>query len=153
MTPEIETELLGPFIEATRTTMGEMAGTDIRVQVTDKTVQPRAVFSVIVALTSSTIRTLILDFPETTAIALAKRILPESDAELEESLIQDCLCEIANVVAGQAKAMLANTAHQFSFSLPIMNSEVPRAAGSEQYLTIQFGSNQGAFTLQLVMSE
>ena len=61
---------------------------------------------------------MVLGFPEQTASALAGRILSGVTAVIDGQLIRDCVGEIANVIVGQAKAMLAGTSYHFAFSVP-----------------------------------
>jgi chemotaxis protein CheX len=90
--------------------------------------------------------------PQRTAAGLAGRILAGVTQEVDENLIRDCVGEIANVVAGQTKAMLAGGPYRFAFSLPQVgdSKEYPPQQGLE-CLVIAFSSDQGEFDLQLVM--
>jgi chemotaxis protein CheX len=152
---EIRDALLEPFIEATRTALGEMAGTEVVVQAVYQTSTPRAWgdLAAVVGLRSATDATLVLSFPTRTAAALAGRILAGVTQDVDENLIRDCLGEIANVVAGQAKTMLAGGPYRFAFALPRViddAQEWPPPQGLD-CLVVAFQSDPGEFVLQLYL--
>src|SRR5262249_10845433 len=61
---------------------------------------------------------LVLSLPMQTAHGMAKRVLGDAGEPMDERMVLDCIGELANVLAGQAKSLLANSSHHFSFSLP-----------------------------------
>jgi chemotaxis protein CheX len=149
----IRAALLEPFIEATRTTLAEMAGVEPAVAAVYQATRdhPPGDIAAMVALTSPALRTLVIAYPERTAAALAKRIMTVGAVDVDDSLIRDCVGEIANVVAGQAKALLAATPYRFVFALP----KVVAGAGALEdeadvdCLVIAFDSACGRFALRL----
>jgi CheY-specific phosphatase CheX len=96
---------------------------------------------------------MIIGFPNRTAAALGGRILTGIANEVHENLIRDCMGEIANVVAGQSKALLAETPHRFIFSLPpiVMNAEEFHPPSNLDCLIVVFTCDQGEFTIQLFL--
>lgn len=152
---EIANSVLEPFVTATRAALAEMAGIDVVVRSTCQNSNDRAAgdMAVILRLTSATEAFLVLSFPERTAAALARRMLAGVSAEVDEQLIRECIGEVGNVIAGQAKALQAGTPRHFSFSLP----EVVSSANDFQppsgldCLAVDFMSDQGAFVLQLFL--
>jgi hypothetical protein len=69
-------------------------------------------------------------------------------------LVPDCMGEIANVITGQAKTLLAGTSYQFAFVLPtvLADSSVDiRPTQVEDSLVIALSSDLGAFTMQLYL--
>jgi chemotaxis protein CheX len=153
---EIRDNLLEPFTQAACAALGEMAGTELAAGAVYESAVDRPLGNIAAAveLQSATNGWMILSFPQATAAALARRILAEVPQEVDDTLIQDCMGEIANVVAGQAKAMLAGTAYQFTFSLP----RTAAAAGGKplpgqglQCLVVSFGSDLGEFAMQLAL--
>ncbi len=120
VSPEIQEQLLDPFIAATRAALSEMTAADIVPRWTwHRPASPEvADISIVLRLTSAQEECLVLSFPERTATELARRMLTDVPADLDQQLIGDCLAEIGNVIAGQAKALLGGTPYQFSFSLP-----------------------------------
>ena len=152
---EIRDQLLGPFITATCVAMGEMAGMEVVVRAVYHKALHHALGDVaaVLGLQSATEGFLVLGFPQQTAAALSRRILAGVTEEVEESLIQDCVGEIANVVAGQAKAMLAGTPYRFTFSLPevVIGAKELRPQQCLDCLVIVFSSDMGEFVLQLFL--
>jgi chemotaxis protein CheX len=120
VSPEVQEQLLDPFIAATRAALSEMTAADVMTRGTWLCpANPEfGDISVVLRLTSAREEFLVLSFPERTAAELARRMLTGVSTDLDGQLIRDCLAEIGNVVAGQAKALLGGTPYQFSFSLP-----------------------------------
>lgn len=108
-------------------------------------------WGVLIELNSATESALALGFPQSTATALAQRMLADTPANVDEALIRDCAGELANVVAGQAKAFLAETPDRFTFSPPRFvpcNQDLPIGA-TRTCLVVVFSTDVGSFTLQL----
>jgi CheY-specific phosphatase CheX len=88
-----------------------------------------------------------MDFPEATAAALARRVLAEAAVELSTEMIRDCMGEVANVVAGQAKALLFGTPFHFTLSTPtVLAGHAPVAGGSQ---VVVFDSDVGEFAARI----
>ena len=66
--------------------------------------------------------------PEATAPALAAVMLQE-DGELDEEEVHDTLGEVANIVAGNIKALVPDAG---SLGLPALSSATPRLAGGAE---------------------
>jgi chemotaxis protein CheX len=167
---DIQDKLLEPFIAATRAALGEMAGTEVVVRaVFRQTLHPSPIphspmakdrgrgegadIAAVLELRTPPEGALVLRFPERTAAALARRILAGVSQEVDENLIRDCVAEIANVVAGQAKALLAGTAYRFAFSLPrvVVGAAEFRPQQGLDCLVVAFSSERGEFALQLFL--
>ena len=151
----IRDRLVEPFLAATCAALGEMAPTEVAVRSACWETHPNSSGDLVavLGLVAGTEGALVLRFPKRTAAALATRILAEVTEEVDENLLQDCVGEIANVVAGQAKALLADTPYRFTFSLPRVvagASEFQPQAGLD-CLAINFSSDQGEFTMQLFL--
>jgi len=148
-------DLLGPFITATCTALSEMAGAEAIVQAVHQKSphHPLGDIAAVVGLTSAIERFLVLSFPQRTAAALAGRILAGIAQEVDEELIKDCVGEIANVVAGQAKAMLADGPYRFAFSIPQVVDDASQCLPQQglDCLVVAFSSDQGEFALQLLL--
>jgi chemotaxis protein CheX len=153
--PELRDSLLAAFIEAACLTLREWAGTEAVVRDVCRTPQPRTLgdVSAVLGLASDREGALVLSFPARIAAALAVRALDGAAGEPGEDLIGDCMGEIANVVAGQAKALLGGTPYHFTLSLPtIVNGaghEVP--GGEGESLFVAFDSDLGEFAMQLCL--
>jgi CheY-specific phosphatase CheX len=147
-------QLLEPFIAGVHAALSEMAGTEVAVQSVHRATEltKRDDIEVMVELTSANLRVLILSFPEKTATNLARNILAENAPELDESLIQDSMGEIANVVAGQAKSLLAGTPDHLTFSLPKLfgSSDELRTPEGMETFAATFLCDHGPFVLQVM---
>lgn len=87
---------------------------------------------------------LIISLPEGTATELTRRILTDAAPEAVADLIGDCVGEVANVVAGQAKALLVGNPWHFTLSPP--SARVDEATGAVGRWVIRFDSDAGEFT-------
>ncbi len=155
---EVREELLDPFIVAACTTLAEMALTAAEVRETYATVTSRSVgdITVVLDLTPARGAMLVLGFPEPTAAALAGRVLAETGGGADDALVRDCMGEITNVIAGQAKAMLHGTSRRFAFSTPrIMSGRnlVPEHSTGCEFLVAHFDSDAGDFILQVCSAQ
>lgn len=156
-----EIHLLEPFIAATRAAVGEMAATEVGVRgmVRKSMQQALGDIAAVIGLSKGSSPSeaspgsLVLGFPQSTAAALARRILTGVSTDVDQKLIRDCMGEIANVVAGQAKAMLAETSYRFAFSLPpaIMDANEFRPPQGLDCLVVVFTSDYGQFVMQLFL--
>jgi chemotaxis protein CheX len=149
-------EIVQLFITAACAAVGEMARTDLVVRGVCRAA-PRPApgdLAAVVRMQSATERFLVLRFPRRSAEGFAGRIMAEAGVEVGEDLVRDCVGEIANVVAGQAKALLAGTASQLTCWLPTVmdgtSPEFPPQQGLD-CLVVAFGSDLGEFDLQLFM--
>ena len=92
--------------------------------------------------------------PAATAAVLARRVLAEAASAPDDDLIRDCLGELANVVAGQAKTMLADTPFQLVLATPSVLSRAGLGVGSRpgtDGLVVVFDSDAGSFALQVCL--
>jgi chemotaxis protein CheX len=152
--PELRSQLVEPFISAVSLAFQEWISIEVVVRPVYRKPRhkPFGDIAALIDLKSATEDTLVLSFPERTAAALARRILTGTRAELDEALMRDCLGEAVNIVAGQAKALLAETPHRFVFSTPRVVSGIGQEAEAEQgkdCLIVVFRSEVGDFALQL----
>lgn len=153
---EVREQLVEPFISAATLSAHEWAGTDAGVQAVYQRRSQRTFGdrSAVLRFTSETLGALVLSFPNRTAASLAKRALVEVTEVVDEALINDCLGEITNVIAGQAKALFLGTPHHFLLSTPLIVSgpdhEVLPESGQGS-LVVVFISDLGEFALQLCL--
>lgn len=151
---DIRRDILDAFIAATCATLAEMAetGADARDVYASATPRPSGDIIVVLGLTPTPGAMLVLDFPGPTASALASRVLAGADGASDDAIIRDCMGEITNVIAGQAKAMLHGTPYRFAFSTPRIVSgrgPVPATETGRDFLVVVFASDAGDFTLHL----
>lgn len=141
--------LLAAFTEAVSITLREMAGLEAvpRGVVTSTAEKPTGVCACL-QLISPGDGDFAIDFPVSLARELTRRIFADSGAKADDSLLADCIGEVANVIAGQAKTLTVGTPQHFLFSTPIL---VPEALPHSQALRsiVTFASEIGEFTLYL----
>jgi chemotaxis protein CheX len=89
---------------------------------------------------------LTLIFPEATASALARRILAGVVDDPDPAMVRDCMGEVANVVAGQAKTLLYGTPDHFTFSPPAV-AVGPAVVPAAPRWAMAFDSEAGGFAL------
>jgi CheY-specific phosphatase CheX len=145
-------ELIEPFTTAVSMTLREMAGVEVVVRETLRAAGTEgfADASVILRLTAGTKGWLVLSVPMRTATELTGRVLNEFGATADDSMVQDCIGELANVIAGQAKTLLYGTPHHFTFSTPtVLNAGLVDVATGRW--VIRFDSDAGAFALHLYL--
>jgi chemotaxis protein CheX len=153
---EVRQQLLDPFVTAAQVTLGEMVATEVAVRTAYRTRHPRPLgdLAAVLPVTSPTVAALILHFPGPTATALAARVLAEAGTEPDEAMIRDCLGEVANVIAGQAKALLLGTPHHFTLSTPRVLPAASREASAfpnAEYLVAVLDGTVGEFALMICM--
>jgi CheY-specific phosphatase CheX len=143
--------LVEPFVAATRVSLEEMADVDVVVRSVTRGHAPVAAGDIVasIELTWGRLR---VCAPRTTAQALARRILEGVADEPDGALVPDCMGEIANVIAGQAKTLLAETPYAFSFSVPRVQtdppSDHPDRPNTEHYV-IALGGVMGDMMIEL----
>ena len=149
---ELRAQLADPLIEAVRQTLLEMAGVDVGVFVIYQREAPAefADISAVLTLSLEFEGALILSLTNQSAQALARRILGPNAAEAPPALINDCVGEVANVIAGQAKALLAGTPNHFVFGTPVVSASRGMGLYLDMHsLVIVFDSDVGRFVLQM----
>jgi chemotaxis protein CheX len=152
---ETRTPHLEAFVTATRTAIGEMANAEVVVRELSHGSCDREMGSIsaLLRLEFATLGFLLLTFPKQTATNIARRMLAEVPAELDEQLICDCVGEIGNVVAGQAKTLLAGTPYCFTFSVPqiLIDEEGNLRSKGLSTLDVLFDGEMGQFRLRLYL--
>ncbi len=148
--------LVAPFSTAVAVTFQEWAGTEMAQQSVRRATLPETVgeMAAVIAFESGLSGFLALHTSRATATALAQRTFAEVGEDPEAPLVCDWLGEAANIVAGQAKALLAGTPYHFTFSPPRVGVapglDLPARQGGE-VLAFVFGSDVGDVTLQVCL--
>jgi chemotaxis protein CheX len=152
---EVREVLLEPFIAAACLTLREWAGTEAVPGVVYRDPLPRTLgdVSAVLHLALSSEGTLVLSFPARTAETLAARALAGVTEQVDPDLVHDCMGEVANVIAGQAKVLLHDTPYRFTFATPTIltgpGREIPPPGAD--CLVVVFDSDAGNFALQLCL--
>ncbi len=154
-TPEFYDVLVETLISAASLALQEMASTEVGVRDISNQPQPPVPGGIAVLFGRCPLSDgpLVAYFPPSTATAIAGRILVDVAQELNQDLIADCMGEVGNVIAGQAKALLAETLHQCTFVMPpiVVQAENLTAEQNSLCRVITFGSELGNFTIQLFL--
>jgi chemotaxis protein CheX len=156
VSPDVREQLLEPFISGACLTLTELAQTELAVRSVYRMALPRTLgdISAVLGLTAESGEVLVLSFPAQTAAALAGRVLAEVTQAPEDDLVRDCMGELANVIAGQAKTLLAETPYQLLLATPRVLSGPGLEVGSRpdtESLVVVFGSDAGDFALQVCL--
>ncbi len=144
-------QLAAPLITAVQQALAEMASVEVLPCAVYRRETPAVLgdLTVVLSFTSELQGGLILSFNKKTAESLAARILAPM-IEANHALISDCMGEIGNVVAGQAKTMLAGTPYHFTFGTPTVGTAfaipIPFEASC---LVIALTCDAGPFALQM----
>jgi CheY-specific phosphatase CheX len=148
---EIPDELVAAFAEAVPFALREMAGVEAYVRETHPAIAADRFgdMSAIVHLTAACgVARLVMTYAEQTATALAQHILAGTTDDVSPDMIRDCIGEVANVVAGQAKAFLVGSPAHFTLSTPtVENGDAAMHVPGRK--VIEFDSNVGRFAVQL----
>lgn len=149
---EMRDQLTEAFVTATTTAMGQWAGTEVIAREVTQTVPPEVpgTTHAVIDLAGECLSLLVMSFPLPTGPALAKRALREVSHEPDPNLVNDCLGEVANIVAGQAKALLAGTPLHFTLTPPrcVVGgwAEAVRTTAAD-CVVIAFDCDLGAFSV------
>jgi chemotaxis protein CheX len=149
---DTRTEVGGAFAEAVQVAFREMAATEPVLRDWSTAPGDEGVGDLCASLRVATATGegyLVLSFCEQTAAMLAQRVLIEVAAEPDIAMIRDCVGEVLNVIAGQAKTLLHGTPYHFSLSTPIVGSEVLVLAGEAPRWVAVFDSTLGRFSLHI----
>ena len=151
----MQSEFVAPLAEAAGVAFREVAGSEIFLQTAFRISTPVDFGdrSALIELTfPSGPGALVLSVTDTAAQALASRVLAGQELTLDGPLVDDCLGEISNVIAGQGKAMLWGTDRHYTFGTPRVASGPGRAAlfGSRlNWIVLRFQSDLGLISLQI----
>lgn len=140
-------ELKDAFTTAVTVALAEMAGVDsvlLGSSIGTDAVESGGVSATLhlIAAQSGFLR---LSMPDATATALAGRILAGTVPNPDRAMILDCIGEVANIIAGQAKTLCYGTPLHFSFSPPAQGDFVPLPMA--EALELKFGSDVGELAL------
>ena len=144
------------FIAAARATLSGWANTEIGVRSVQWSARREPfgdLFARLPLRFATAEGTLVLGFPEAMAMALAARILTGVLDDWDASVVHVYLGEMANILAGQAKALLHGTSHHFTFATPVVSRAGPEDRPEPgDWLVVVFRSDAGEFALQVSAS-
>jgi CheY-specific phosphatase CheX len=149
---EATRRLAEAFVSATQTALLEMAGVNVTLRLGDTPWHGEGLTGIWSMVELSNPGRLLLQFPLSTATALAKRMLADHAEAWDDGLVRDCAGEVANVIAGQAKALAAETPMRFAFSVPQVGmGRQPEHGANErgEQVIVPFDSDVGSFEFRL----
>ena len=144
-------ELHAALTESVAVALRELAGVEAAARDSHETSGPEGFADVSAALrvtTSAGDGYFVLSFTDAVGAALARRVLAESGTEPDAEMTRDCLGEVVNVVAGQAKTLLYGTPTHFTLATPTVTAGAPALAEPERWL-VTFASEVGEFALHV----
>lgn len=142
-------ELAGAFAEAAGVAVREMTGAEVLAGEAYPA-RPGEAFgdvSAVFRLRGGSAAVFAVSAPAGTAAAVARAYLREVTAEPPPELVRDCVGEVGNVIAGQAKVMLGETRHRFAFGPPALVDGPADVPGPQ--LVIPVVTDLGPLTLQI----
>ena len=150
---ETPSEVVSAFVTAVEAALREMAGVEaVALPVRPATgADEFGDLSAVLQLRSGADGCFVLSVPADTADVIAKRILAEVMPDPSPEMLRDCLGEVANVVAGQAKSLLSGTPYHFLFATPTVVAGRPATVGASDWL-VEFRSDVGAFTFHMCLN-
>jgi len=148
--------VLKAVIDATVITLREMARLEVTplMPADKKYVKMFGDVSAVIGLLSPADGSLVFSLDEATARTIARRILAGVEESPGDDIVHDCIGEIANVIAGQAKGTLSATPQRFAISTPTIvcgHGHEIRHRNSMSCLLVRFSSEVGDFALQLCL--
>jgi len=114
---QVDEQILAVLVKSTRDGLSMAGIKPIPIGV-NKYFQCKRAVSAIVGFVGPTSGSVVVNMSEECACMMAGRLLGEETKELSTQTV-DGVCEIANIIAGQTKAMLSSTEHKFDrISIP-----------------------------------
>jgi len=154
--PRMDAAHITPFVDGTVDTLKQMAGmsctrTNLSLRMDGHN---RGDISGTMGLLGKTEGFVAVVFREALARKLVCRMLQINPGEETDEDIRDGVGELMNIIAGAAKAELANTEHSFSFSLPAVIVGGPHTVGQIRgvpVVVIAFDAEGDAFEVMVCM--
>ncbi len=147
-------ELIQPFINSTDAVLAEML--QGHVEVTDVTMQEEAYkrkgVAASVTLRGDIVGRIIFDLEPETALRVAGA-LAGGEVEPNEKLAGETICELANIVVGNAVTLLNDQGHSFKVSPPLLHTAETGYAGDSksEALVMCFDTPSGKAYLNIAM--
>jgi chemotaxis protein CheX len=150
----MDSALISAFVYSLEKMMGTMLGSPCRSSGSAGPESAGSYVSGVVYFTGGAEGRMALSFARRTAQQVVADMLGIKPAQLTDAMVQDGVAEMANIVAGNAKSLLADTRHRVSMSLPrvvLGQSFHPGSRPIERAHYRSFDSPHGTFSLALWM--
>jgi chemotaxis protein CheX len=149
---DLPSEFLNALTEATVTAFREVAATEVLLQVTTVAALPIGIgerYAFIDLTFPFGIGRLTLQTSAPNATVLAERVLAGQNLHIDDSLSNDCLGEIANVIAGQGKVLLVGSPWHYVFGTPYFadHHHISIYFSNAQQVALTFQCDLGLITL------
>lgn len=127
MAKTVDVQLINPFITATTDCLTQMAGLGPRRQRVFIKNDPTMHGDIagIIGMSNGITGSCVVSFPRGLSRRIVARFLGEEEGKLTPEMINDGIGEVANMVAGGAKRLFANTPYRFDISTPTVISGEP----------------------------
>lgn len=151
----MKAEILNPFIAATLDALRTMAGVDPRrgaLRVKGAKDQSFDV-SGVVGITGQVKGFVVLSFHENAALQVVSGFIGEEVTKVDEQVI-DAVGELANMVAGGAKRVLADQGYDLTISIPsviVGKNHVITRPSTIPCIEVPFEIDAGAFSVELCL--
>ncbi|NUQ00316.1 MAG: chemotaxis protein CheX [Armatimonadetes bacterium] len=149
----MDVRLINPFIESVATLFNTMLGCGVQrgeVTVAHESGEPQHLVALI-GLNGPARGTVAVSLPISTSLAVAGRLLGEAPSMVNDD-VADALAEIANMIAGGAKAKLSGDGKPIDLSLPTVvtgrDYQVVYPTGAV-WLDVPFTCELGSFSLRV----
>jgi len=127
MAKTVDVQLINPFITATTDCLTQMAGLGPRRQRVFIKSDPKMHGDIagIIGMSNGITGSCVVSFPLVLSRRIVARFLGETEANLTSEMVNDGIGEVANMVAGGAKRLFANTPYRFDISTPTVIAGEP----------------------------
>ncbi len=141
-------EMMSPFVEGTLEMMGSMLGLDCQVIDVEATLDPAPTLFGTIKLNGQANGRITVSLQEADGRQLVGAMMGMEGDEVDEELMLDGLGEMANVIAGFARSVLATSHLEVEIGLPEVLTVAPEATeGGVTHKRIE--SDLGSFHLTL----
>lgn len=140
-------EMMSPFVEGTLEMMGSMLGLDCQVTEVDAELGSSPTVYGTVALQGNASGRITLSLAEADGKQLVGAMMGVEQGDVDAELMRDGLGEMANVIAGYARSVLAGADLDMEIGLPEIAAEAPVSAGGVIHRKVE--SDLGSFFLTL----
>jgi chemotaxis protein CheX len=155
---QMKVEHINPFIQSVDELFSTMLQAKVqrgKVGLSDGGANPRDIMAII-GLSGPTRGTVALSFPANTALQMVSKLL-DSEVHIIDENVSDGVAEIVNMVAGNAKAKMAQEdSKPIDLSLPTVlrgNNFKVDYPSQAVWLSVPFESDLGPFTLRVTFEK
>lgn len=147
-------ELIQPFINSADAVLAESMQCETRVgdvSMEEETYRRKGI-AALIEIAGDIEGRIILDTDSATAMHIAKH-LAGGDIEISDDLVRETVCELANMVIGNAVTSLNDQGFRFKISPPELHSAEHGLGGSEETeaLVMCFETHKGAVFMNIAM--